>query len=188
MELHRGGNDAADALDRDPFWSVVRRRHPDLTVVLLDDDPPADPPADTPPDELDAHLARLSATWGLLASLVSEAGGPPTPPSVRWASHGRPDGAALVVERSLTGLGPDGGTDLLRRVAWRLGAHEWRMVATTEAERPVLRASDGVLHLDAEAGAVVTVLSLATPPLRLPDDDTRRAVRAALVARLAEEA
>ncbi|MBU2696080.1 hypothetical protein [Pimelobacter sp. 30-1] len=197
MDTYRGDDGAADAtaqaLDGDPFWSVVRRRHPDLTVVLLPEAGVGEPPPATPPDELDRHLARLSAAWALLAPLLTEAAttptSPPSPPSVRWASRTRPDGVALVAERSLTGLGPDGGTDLLRRVAWRLGAHEWRMVATTDNDgRPVLRASDGVLHLEAEAGAVVTVLALSTPTLQVPDDASRRVVRAALLDRLSRPA
>ncbi|UUW89730.1 hypothetical protein [Pimelobacter simplex] len=198
MDTYRGGDEAAaQALDDDPFWSVVRRRHPDLTVVLLPEAEAGagagEPPPAIPPDELDHHLARLSTAWALLAPLLTEAAttptSPPSPPSVRWASRTRPDGVALVAERSLTGLGPDGGTDLLRRVAWRLGAHEWRMVATTDNDgRPVLRASDGVLHLEAEAGAVVTVLALSTPTLQVPDDASRRVVRAALLDRLSRPA
>lgn len=34
-------NDAAETVSNDPFWSVVRRRHPDLDIVLL---PPEAPP------------------------------------------------------------------------------------------------------------------------------------------------
>lgn len=37
-------------VDDDPFWSVVRRRHPDVDLVLLPD-APGDPRGDRPAGE-----------------------------------------------------------------------------------------------------------------------------------------
>jgi len=51
----------------DPFWSIVRRRHPDLDIVLL---PPAKPAPDTSGLEPQApetfaheHLAEVDRAW-----------------------------------------------------------------------------------------------------------------------------
>ncbi|GAA1546952.1 hypothetical protein [Nocardioides humi] len=183
MELHRA--DPA-VLEDDPFWSAVHRRHPDLTVVLLPDEPGgpsdgvsgADP---TPPERAGALVRRLAAGWRLLAPLLAQRGAT-DPPSARWAV--RDSGEALVLEKALPRLDPDAGTDLLRDVAWRLGEEGWRLAASTRAGRPLLRATDGELDLTGEAAPALTMIELASPPLRLPDD-VRREIRAALLAEVA---
>ncbi len=41
----------ADPAATDPFWAPVRRRHPDVDIVLLPPEQAADEPTDQPPDE-----------------------------------------------------------------------------------------------------------------------------------------
>jgi hypothetical protein len=168
------------AIDDDPFWSVVRRRHPDVDIVLLPDEPEdQDEPTATP--EVEAALeAELDDAWQLLQPIVAATGAPAAeePPSRRVAAAA--DGPAPVLQKAVCGLGTelettvpgpeqraavrglgqDGGTDLLRDVAVTLGRAGWRLNATTRDGRPLLRARHGRLQLRAEAGAGATVLAV----------------------------
>lgn len=157
-------------VDGDPFWSVVRRRHPDVDIVLLPDDaaPPADPPPSVDPAALAAVVDRVLATWTLLAPLVA-ADGEEAAPTVRWA-QGR-DGHALLVEKGIRGLGADGGTALLRAIAVALGQEGWRLAPGRRQELPLLRATDGLLDLEAQAGPGATVLTLASGVLPVTEPD-----------------
>ena len=120
-------------IDDDPFWSVVRRRHPDVDVVILPPDAPDGPdaPVDSAApavdaDALNAVAAGLVAAWREVADLLAELG-ETDGPGLRWAA--RADGHALVIEKGVRGLGTDGGGDLLRAVAFRLGERDWRLSA-----------------------------------------------------------
>lgn len=148
-------------LDDDPFWSVVRRRHRDVDIVLLpeDPDPPAEPGPSLAPEALSAVGERLVATWAVLAPLVG-AHGEQVEPTVAWSPGD--DGHALVVESAVRGLGQEGGTDLLRAVIGALGERDWRFAPSSRAGLPLLRATDGLLDLEAVAGPGATVLTLAT--------------------------
>lgn len=159
----------------DPFWSEVRSRHPDLDIVLLQppavDDREGDPvPTPTVPVDVVRTVADQAArTWRGLAALVAERG-VTDPPSVRWARNGGA-GEALLVEKAVAGLGEAGGTALLRDVASRLGADGWRLQATTRDDRPLLRATNGLIDLQAEAGAGATVITLATGLMSVAEAD-----------------
>lgn len=176
MDLHRADD---DVVADDPFWSVVRRRHPDLTVVLLPEEPPDDRPP-TPPDEAHAHAARLAQAWSGLAPVLAASGVPggQRPPSVRWAV--RDDGEALALDKALPGAGPE----LLAATALLLGERGWRLRPGSREGTPRLDATDGLLELTGRSGAAATTLSLVAPAVRLPDD-VRREVRDALVALVA---
>lgn len=60
----------SDLIDSDPFWSVVRRRHPDIDIVLLPPDRPV--PADSgqaaraPEPFAREHIAEADAVWAAL--------------------------------------------------------------------------------------------------------------------------
>lgn len=157
-------------VDDDPFWGVVRRRHPEVDIVLLPDDPPPaeDPPRRIDPDALAAVVDQVVATWAVLAPLMA-AGGAPATPSVDWAPA--PDGHALLVEKGVRGLGADGGTALLRAIAVGLGQQGWRLSASRRQGLPLLRATDGLLDLEAQAGPGATVLTLATGVLPVTEAD-----------------
>jgi hypothetical protein len=76
----------AEQVSDDPFWSEVRRRHPDVDIVLL---PPDEGPAQAPEgaEPVDpAEVARageqqVAALWTTLLGHVS-----PADRAVRWAS------------------------------------------------------------------------------------------------------
>lgn len=166
-------------VDDDPFWSVVRRRHPDVAIVLVPDDPspPREAGPSLAPEALSAVGERVVATWALLAPLVA-ADGEHVEPTVDWSPAG--DGHALVVETAVRGLGQDGGTDLLRSVVRTLGEHDWRFAPGSRAGLPLLRATDGLLDLEGVAGPGAVVLTLATGVL--PVSETERGVLRARVA------
>ena len=159
----------------------VGRRHPDVDVVILPPDAPDGPdaPVDSAApavdaDALNAVAAGLVAAWREVADLLAELG-ETDGPGLRWAA--RADGHALVIEKGVRGLGTDGGGDLLRAVAFRLGERDWRLSATSRAGRPQLRATNGLLDFEGVAGAGATMLTLATGVLRAGVDD-RATVRA----------
>lgn len=149
-------------LDDDPFWSVVRRRHPEATVVLV---PPALTPPDDAgptPDELRAIGRTLLDAWRLVAPLAAATGDGGVP-SVSWRA--RPDGHALVAQKALRGLGAAGGAALLRAVAAVLGREGWLLLTSSREGVAVLHGRGVGVEVRAEAGAGATVLTLATPVL-----------------------
>lgn len=149
-------------VDDDPFWSVVRRRHPDVTLVLTPDvepDETADEPSTAPTELLRAAADGALETWHLLRPLVLAAG-VTDPPSVRWGAKGGEH--ALVIEKALTGLGQDGGVGLLREVAGKLDGAGWRLRPTVRGQLPALQATNGHTDLRAVCGAGATVLTIAT--------------------------
>ena len=148
-------------VDDDPFWSVVRRRHPDVDIVLLPPDtgPAAEPGSSLAPQALLDLTERVAAPWAVLGPLVP-ADGDRVDPVVDW-SPGEA-GHALVVETAVRGLGQEGGTDLLRRVLGALGERGWRFAPSSRAGLPLLRATDGLLDLEGVAGPGATTLTLAT--------------------------
>lgn len=164
------------AVDDDPFWSVVRQRHPGADLVLL---PPGAPPDDgvagLADDVLHAATRALTDAWQLLAPAVGVAGddGPPT---VSWRPvswRRRPGGHALVVQKALRGIGAEAGVELLRTVAGALGRDRWLLRPSRRGEVTVLDARGGLVDLRAESGAGATVLTLATGvlPVRREDRD-----------------
>lgn len=169
-------------VDDDPFWSVVRRRHRDVDLVLLpppDDAGPTD--ADTDADTVRTVAGGAAEVWGEISGLLAERDRPAAP-TVRWASGS--GGHALLVTRSVCGIGEVGGADLLRDIAFRLGEHGWRLAATRREGRPLLRASNGLLDLEGEAGAGATVVRLATAVMPVAEPD-RTAIRDEMVAAVA---
>lgn len=159
------------AVDDDPFWSVVRQRHPGADLVLL---PPGAPPDDgaagLADDVLHAATRALADAWQLLAPAVGVADGD-GPPTVSWRR--RPGGHALVVQKALRGIGAEAGVELLRTVAGALGRDRWLLRPSRRGEVTVLDARGGLVDLRAESGAGATVLTLATGvlPVRREDRD-----------------
>ncbi|GAA4804621.1 hypothetical protein ACFQ0K_11160 [Nocardioides caeni] len=150
-------------LDDDPFWSVVRRRHPEAEVVLVPPAPPPDRPG--PPvarDVLDELVAALREAWRTVAPITSAAAatGDDGPPSVSWRA--RSGGHALVLQKALRGIGAAGGRELLRSIAAVLGRAGWLLRPSGGDGLAVLDARGGLVDLRAEAGAGATVLTLAT--------------------------
>lgn len=96
---------ARRAVADDPFWSVVRRRHPDVDVVLL---PPEEPPVPTPPgtptdDPEDVAAREDAAVRRAWARLVGDLG----TVEASWQSAWTVGGASDRVRREAT-LSADG--------------------------------------------------------------------------------
>lgn len=153
-------------LDDDPFWSVVRRRHPDLDVVVLPD-ASTGPDAAGPPvsvEEVRRAAVALQEAWRWIRPMLAEHG-EPAPPSIRWQeSAGQ---RSLVLKKAVTGIGQEAGTELLQRLVVQLGDQGWMLHPGGRDGLPVLRATDGQVAIEAIAGPGATVVTFASVPLRV---------------------
>lgn len=118
-------NDPAAAVNEDPFWSVVRRRHPDLDIVVL---PPEAPPvADSGLPERAAEpfaefvTAEADACW---ARLVSH--GMPVQ-SVRWIPGPTHDSVRRSITLTLDDAPAAVGIGHLRDAEPLLTADGWQV-------------------------------------------------------------
>ncbi|HWJ11245.1 MAG TPA: hypothetical protein VNS46_17830 [Nocardioides sp.] len=161
------------AVDDDPFWSVVRRRHPGADLVLLPPGEPGDgePAAGLADDALRSAVRALADAWRVLAPLAVAAGGD-DPPTYAWRR--RPRGHALVAQKALRGIGAEAGVALLRSVGGTLGGDGWLLRPARRGDVVVLDARGGLVDLRAEAGAGATVLTLATRVLPVGAADRSR--------------
>lgn len=124
------GPAANEIVADDPFWSVVRRRHPDVDIVLL---PPEDSsdltpaPGDTPvhTDDKRAEFTReVTALW----HLFDQGDGRPV---VRWTAA--PVRGAVALEGRITAeVSPDDATAALRRAIERLTTEGWHVLAAPD--------------------------------------------------------
>jgi hypothetical protein len=113
-------------LEADPFYRELRRRHPDIDIVLLPEAPPessVEPAAAPPlPDQPATVLQDLSDSfdtlWSILTSLPSSTGEDP-----RWRA-GTADGEVFA-ERVGRSPGVTDGGALLLDAAAALGARSW---------------------------------------------------------------
>lgn len=176
MAQERGSFRQVDpaTLDDDPFWAVMRERHPDLDVIVLPPEPPAasSPRLTQPLSEVQEAAAELVAAWRLVQPLVAHADPtePDRGPSVRWEDR---EGDVLLLQRAIQGIGQDAGTALLRSLVTTLGDAGWRLRAGSRRGMPLLEAIDGSVHLDAVAGPGATVLTLTGDALAADDADQR---------------
>ena len=148
-----------------PFWAAVRRRHPQVALVLL---PP--PPDDERPDAIDtaqAQAVAVASVWRLLAELIE------APPSVRMRWRHASGRHRCTIQVALDALGGDRGTLLLRDAAHGLGGRGWLLAASTRRGVPLLRgvAPDGGIELRAEAGPGACIITLRGAPLLLAAAD-----------------
>lgn len=165
--LHRV---APSVLDEDPFWAVVRRRHPDVGVVLHEGDRDPEGPVGRglDGDALTALTDEFAVAWSSLLAAVADtrSGASTSPPwSLRWAPAD--GGHALLVSTAVPGPGLDAATRFLRRLAARLDGSGWRFRPSYREGRPVLAATSGLLDLRAEAGEAATCVRLASGVLPL---------------------
>lgn len=156
-------------LDDDPFWSVVRRRHPDLDVVVLPDastgPDAAGPPASV--DEVRRAAVALQEAWRWIRPMLAEHG-EPAPPSIRWQeSAGQ---RSLVLKKAVTEIGQEAGTELLQRLVVQLGDLGWMLHPGGRDGLPVLRATDGQVAVEAIAGPGATVVTLTSVPLAVTSE------------------
>lgn len=163
-----GGSDPGGS---DPFWSVVRREHPDIDVIVLDVPSPLDPPAGVagqtvPIDQLRLIVRGVDDLYASILHLL-----PPDLPAPTRVWRGAAGGDAYVVEKALRGAGGEAGLELLRRLARHLHDRGWAVEAAGDERRPHLMATNGWIDLDARSGAAATQLTIAGPVVRVAPDD-----------------
>lgn len=121
------GPQAAEIVANDPFWSVVRRRHPDVDIVVLpaDDAPDLTPAPGATPIHTGETLAEFEAD---VTDLWERLGQPAGRPVVRWTSA--PNRGAVALEGRITAehVDPEDATAALHRAAERLGAEGWHVL------------------------------------------------------------
>jgi hypothetical protein len=123
----------------DPFWSVVRRRHPDVDLVLLPAearDLPEPPPGVEPLEVTDELVARLDAAgpdaWRLLVDTdVPES-------AARWMPAPTPDGVRRELTLAREGVDPVAGAALVQGATTILLAQGWRVLAPPDGMPRVL--------------------------------------------------
>lgn len=127
----------------DPFWSVVRRRHPDLDIVLL---PPVGPAPETSglePRDPDAfaheHLADIARVW---AELVGH--GMPLS-SAQWAPGPTGDSVRHSATLTLGDVEESIALGHLRDAAERLVDGHWRVFVPPTGMPRVTADRDGEL-------------------------------------------
>lgn len=173
--------EAAEArVATDPFWSVVRRRHPDVDVVVLPPTAPAQPGAGEVAalPEVDAaeEAARVEqAAVGLWAALVGEE---PGEVATRRTS-GRARGTARVETTvRLGGVDPAGGVAVVSRAAEGLAGDGWDVLAPPDGmPRALAGRGEGMareeLQLVHDPAAARIVLRLRSADARLADPEER---------------
>ncbi|MEV7398278.1 hypothetical protein [Aeromicrobium sp. NPDC092404] len=160
-----------DVVANDPFWDVVRRRHPDIDLIVLDGPSPLDRPEPGVEPTIALEQARLiergvddaydSIRHVLPANLPE--------PTKTW--RGTAGGHAYVVEKALREAGGEAGLELLRRLARELHDRGWAVEAAGDEQRPHLMATNGWIDLDARSGRAATQLTLAGPVVPVAPHD-----------------
>ncbi|MDQ0613465.1 hypothetical protein QF046_001106 [Microbacterium sp. W4I4] len=115
----------SDQIDGDPFWSEVRRRHPDLDIVLLPPEP-ANPSESGLPSRDPAPFARMQLADAdeLWASLVGH--GMPRPEAM-WIPGPTADSVRHSITLTLDDVADTTGIGHLRDAADRLSADDWHV-------------------------------------------------------------
>jgi hypothetical protein len=138
-----GGSEAAARVAADPFWSVVRRRHPDVELVLL---PPSEAVPEPIPETVPAPIPETSAeeatvvcaarVAGLWDRLVGEA--EPDEWRDRWTTGPVPDLSRHEATWTRLGTDPVTAAGILDRAAQTLRAEGWRVLAPPDGMPRVL--------------------------------------------------
>jgi hypothetical protein len=147
----------------DPFFAAVRRRHPEVDVVLL----PAPGPADgdpTPGDEVAATLARVAIEAGGIWSAVAPDAA--EQPDARLA-FGVDESSVRAVARVVASR--DDGFAVLLRLRHELGNHGWAVRrppgAGVERLTGVLDESDLTASYAEASGTLLLTLASASMPV-----------------------
>lgn len=142
----------------DPFFAAVRRRHPDVDLVVLPPVPPRPAEADPVPDDVVASTLVRTATAAeqLWATIVPES---TERPGARLAYGSRPD-SIRAVARIVTHR--DDGFEVLVSLRHQLEAHGWeirRPPGEVERITGVLEGLDVAASYAEEAGVLIFTLS-----------------------------
>lgn len=159
----------------DPFWDVVRRRHPDLAPLLLPPDAAPRPrPAVGEPVSDDVVLAAQRDATGLHLTLLAQVGqGPPDEPPPTGVL--RPGPGRLTLEAATTTVlrdHPDGHGSLTRLAEALDG---WsRRLAPGRVARLEARLGGRVVAASYVEDERVLVLSVVSAPLPVTREQSHR--------------
>lgn len=113
----------SEHLDDDPFWSVVRRRHPDLDIVVLPPAPAAPTaaaePQQSPESFAQLQLATIEELW---ATLVGH--GMPRS-DAQWIPGPTPDSARCAITLTVDEVDSAAGLGHLREALTPLKHEGW---------------------------------------------------------------
>ncbi|WP_121256264.1 hypothetical protein [Nocardioides ferulae] len=168
------GPAATRLVESDPFWAVVRRRHPDVDIALLPPPPAADLSGPATPElpalERDEAAARFDAeTAALWRRLVGERD--PDEQRARWfAAEG--DVERYETTWRIDGADPVTAVAAIEAAAATLRDDGWHVLAPPDGMPRVLasRPADGgrdELQLVLAPAEARLVLRLRTSPVRL---------------------
>ncbi|QIK77086.1 hypothetical protein [Nocardioides piscis] len=171
------GPDAAAVVAADPFWSVVRRHHRDVDIVVL---PPGDVPDLTPaPGDVPGDTDTLRAAFDEdVAELWKHLGQPDTRPGVRWTPAPNRGAVALEGRVAAEDVAPDVAAATLRRAVQRLAGEGWHVlvppggiprVAAGQARRTGRRTAQ-VVHVPEPRRLLLVVRSEPIPAPRITAD------------------
>jgi hypothetical protein len=139
------GGGLVDTITNDPFWSVVRRRQPDVDIVLLPPEPPPAGPSGQPPQDpaafAEAESARVRAEWAQLVGERDE----PTEEQSRWIPGPTPDSVARETTLVLEGADPVHAVAAVERAVASLTDAGWHLlVPPTGSPRVVAGRSEEI--------------------------------------------
>lgn len=118
--------DASAAVAADPFWSVVRRHHPEIDIVLLPEPPAPPDTAGLPLEDPDAAAAAADdAATRRWYGLVDDRE-PVT--RARWRSGPTPDTLVRETTLHVDGVDPVTAVATVARAAEVLAGDGWRVL------------------------------------------------------------
>lgn len=168
MELHRAHRPVDD-----PFFAPVRRRHPDVDVVLLPPPPPPARPGPAAEEAVAAASSRVATTaeglWPVVAPDTAER------PVGRLRFGDDPGSVRAEVRATVR---RDDGSQALVRLRHELERQGWRVHRPEEGIERLTGRLDG-LELSASYAEVsgTLVLTVTWPPVPVGVEAARRLVR-----------
>ena len=118
----------------DPFWSVVRRRQPDVDIVLLPPEAPPAGPSGLPPQDPEAFAevesARVRAEWDTFLDAgdgPTDSGASPVE-EVRWIPGPTPDSVARETTLVVEGADPVQAVAAIERAVASLSDDGWHLL------------------------------------------------------------
>ncbi|WP_110181284.1 hypothetical protein [Nocardioides solisilvae] len=140
------GARAREVVARDPFWSVVRRRHPDVEIVVLPPEPETATPAGLPLADPAAVAARedsdVRRRW---VRLVGDLGDVHADWQARWVPGGAPDRVRRETTLTVDGADPVVAVARLESAAAALREDGWHVLAPATGLPRVMAGRDGEL-------------------------------------------
>lgn len=156
-----------DPVRRDPFWRELRRRHPDVDVVVLPERP-TEPPPGPPAFPAQARAVQQHASRAL-AALWDRLGLRPTSRSGHWWAQARPGVHRHVLRTTAADLPPDDVVPLMRDLGDALLDLGWD-ARPAEGSRPRIVARVAELELAAVAGTDSISVEVVSAPMTLTDE------------------